>query len=357
MKPLLRFSGSHRDVGRAHGEALREAVRESLDFRMTRCERATRGSMGRNDILDLARACLTHVGEYVPGQLEEVEGIAEAAGVSPEEVLIISGYTDFNDVVKRKGAGEACECTACWVSREASRDGSSFVAQTWDMFAEASEGAVWVHTAVEGEPEIFVLTYGGCVGMMGMNDRGVAVAANNLGPTDAVTGVPWTFICRAMLACENTESAADELERARLCSGHHFLIGDSSGTGISIETTGRRSVRIPIEESTYAHTNHYLDPGLKKVEKKRDPKGCSSERLARIDTILRDGRGGIDSIFIQNALRDHEGKPRSICSHDYELSNGTRIRSCGALVMDAVRREVAYITGNPCGGEFSIFSF
>jgi hypothetical protein len=76
-----------------------------------------------------------------------------------------------------------------------------------------------------------------------------------------------------------------------------------------------------------------------------------------MDAILNEGAGGIDSAFVQDAFRDHDGMPGSICSHDYELSSGMKIRSCGALVMNTVKREMDYVTGNPCEGEFSTFRF
>ena len=73
--------------------------------------------------------------------------------------------------------------------------------------------------------------------------------------------------------------------------------------------------------------------------------------------ILREGRGKIDSAFLQEACRDHDGKPRSICSHDYETSSGMKVRSCGALVMNTTGKEIDYVTGNPCKGEFARFTF
>ena len=65
----------------------------------------------------------------------------------------------------------------------------------------------------------------------------------------------------------------------------------------------------------------------------------------------------VDRAFIENALRDHDGEPASICAHDYALSSGATVRSCAAIVMDTVRREAAYIKGNPCWGNFTTFGF
>ncbi len=353
------FSGTHREVGRQHGEALREGVRESLDLRMARCVALSRSAgeeMDPDAVRALARECLPYLAEFSPGMLEEVKGIAEGAGVSPEEVLLTSGYTDFKDTVGSAGVSSAAECTSCWAGPGATTDGTTFVAQTWDMFAEAEAGVLWLRLAVEGEPVVFTLAYAGCVGMTGMNSRGVALAVNNLNPADARPGVPWTFINRAILASDNAENAFAAMQRARLCSGHNYVIGDASGAGFSVETTGRKLARIDPDGATLAHSNHYLDPELAELEKPLDPKGSSPDRVRRMDAILREGRGKINRAFIENALSDHQGEPRSICAHDYEVSSGAKVRSCAGMIMDAGKREAACVKGNPCKGEFATVS-
>ena len=351
-----RFSGTHRQVGRAHGEELREGVRVSVEQRLARCldiSRRAGTNLDAAGVRGLARACLRHVGKFSPGQLEELRGIAEGAGALPEDVLIASGYTDFKDVVARGGAAEACECTALWAGPGAAADGSTWVAQTWDMFAEAEAGVVWMRLAVEGEPEVFVLAYAGCVGMTGLNDRGVALAVNNLTPTDARPGVPWTFLNRAILAADDAEGAWAAMRRARLCSGHNFVIGDASGAGFSVETTGTRLARLEPEGGTLAHSNHYLAPELKALEKPPEPGGTSPQRLARMREILAAGAGQIDRPFLETALRDHQGGQQAICVHDRPTASGGLVRSCAAMILNATRREAAYITGNPCKGEFA----
>ena len=349
---IYEFSGTHREVGRQHGETLREGVRQSLDLRMSRCVALSRSAgeeKNTDAIRALARECLKYVGEFSPGMLEEVQGIAEGAGVSPEEVLITSGYTDFKDTIGSGEVSSAAECTSCWAGPEATVDGTAFVAQTWDMFAEAEDGVIWLKLAVEGQPAVFTLAYAGCLGMTGMNSRGVALGINNLNPTDARPGVPWTFINRAILAADTAEKAFAAVKRARLCSGHNYVIGDSSGAGFSVETTGRKLARIDPNGPTLAHSNHYLDPQLAKLEKPLDPQGSSPQRVRRMDEILRKGRGKINRAFLENALGDHDGQPRSI----YQVSSGAKVRSCAALIMDTAKREVACVKGNPCKGGFS----
>ncbi len=359
MSKIYEFSGTHREIGLAHGEELREAVRASLDVRMSRCIQIAKKAGNEMDpdvVRALGRECLAHLGEFSPGQLEEVQGIAEGAGVSPEEVLITSGYTDVKDLLARGKLGGACECTALWAGPEATTDGAAFVAQTWDMFSEAADDVLWLKLAVDDQPTVFLLSYAGCLGMTGMNDRGVALAINNLIPTDAQVGVPWTFLNRAILAADDAEDAYAAMRRARLCSGHNFVIGDSSGKGFSVETTGTKMIRIDPPESTYAHSNHYLAPELLDCQVSLEPVVTSPVRVERMDAILREGRGRIDREFVEKALRDHENDQCSICVHEKPTSSGATVSSCAALVMDTRKREVGYIKGSPCKDEFARLS-
>jgi len=356
---ILEFSGTHREVGRAHGEALREAFAESLAERLELCVTlsAKRGrELSPEEIRALAGECLPHLREFSPELHEELEGIAEGAGAGLDEVMLVGGYTDIEDSVSRIASGAGC--TTCYVAPGASTDGSAYVAQTWDMYSGAEKGLVGLRLKVEGEPECFAFSYAGCVGMMGMNAQGLALGANKVTPTDGQAGVPWTFICRAILASGSAAGARAVFDRVRLCGGHHFLIVELAGKEVhSVETTGASYAEVEVNEPTYVHTNHYLDAGLKEIEAPRDPGSSTGERYERMDAILREGRGRIDRPFLEEAFSDHEGAPLSVCTHDRPYGCGCKISSCGAIIMNPGRRELAAVSGNPCQGEWKTLSF
>lgn len=353
---IYEFSGTHLEAGLQHGRMLSAEIRESAELRVQGCIRASQQAgqeLSRDGILRLASLHLRFVEDYTPGLFQEVKGIAEGAGMSPEEIFIVSGYTDFVDVVRRSaGSAVAWGCSAFFADPSATRGQDTLMGQTWDMFAEAEKTVIGMRIRIDDEPELVTLAYPGCVGMMGMNSMGVGVTGNNLRPTDAQPGVPWTFLCRKVLTTGNAEEAARALTEAPLCSGHNFIVGDAQGVGVDIETTGAKYGRFDISEPTFVHTNHYTHPSLLSLAEPLDPMGCTVERECRLDSLLRSERGNVDVSSVQRAFRDHEGKPRSVCSHDYPVASGDRIRTCGALIMNLTQRKAHMVKGLPCQGEF-----
>ncbi len=349
------FSGTHAEVGRQHGEQLRQRLTASIAKRMDRCIKVSAkagNELSVDRIRGLVRQCISHVRTFSPGLLEEIEGIAEGGGACVEDVFLAAGYTDVVDVVRREAAGEFdMGCTAFWVGSDATTDGSAFVGQTWDMFAEAVDDVLALRIKVDGEPDLITLSYAGCVGMMGTNAEGVALVANKLRPDNARPGVPWIFQCRTILAQKSAEEAYAAMKKAHLCSGHNFIIADAK-VGMSIETTGEQYLRIDPSEPVFAHANHYLTEAGKQVEPPADPHGCSPHRCARMQHLLSENIGRIDHKFLTASLSDREGDPRCICSEGYGVSGGAMVATCAATLTNITTREVSLVKGPTDRGEF-----
>ncbi len=107
--PVLMLEGSPRSRGRVHGEALRGLIHEYLDrWRADIAEDLgvdpaayLRDLVAVNDFLPAAR-------RWTPGLLEEVEGLAEGAGLDLETALVRQlADEDFWTRLGQKGAGRA----------------------------------------------------------------------------------------------------------------------------------------------------------------------------------------------------------------------------------------------------------
>ncbi len=86
----------------------------------------------------------------------------------------------------------------------------------------------------------------------------------------------------------------------------HILVGDSSGSCLSVEFAGTDSFQLHPEDGILLDTNHYLaDPSLNTVEAfptthERLQQGCALVRdnpsAARLHAMLRDQSRGVESI-------------------------------------------------------------
>ena len=138
---VLDLVGSPAEVGRAHGAAYAAEIREYTDERVHLSSEGTWAghAMTRDEVLALAEACLPAHEAYAPDLYAEMVAMAEGAGLSPAEAVIVGGFTDFIDTVRAAGGDPFPEdtCTAALVPPDAG-GGEPWFAQTWDMHDTAS---------------------------------------------------------------------------------------------------------------------------------------------------------------------------------------------------------------------------
>ena len=104
------LSGSPYNLGFQHGQAWKEQIHHYAKDRVGLVASGQwSGGFQKSpaDIVDLAEQMMPHHEQYAPDLVEEMRGMADAAGLRMGELLIVSGFTDFIDTVygvsKRKG--------------------------------------------------------------------------------------------------------------------------------------------------------------------------------------------------------------------------------------------------------------
>ncbi len=284
--------------GRAHGLAWAGAIRA---YAAERVHLASNGSWSgrpatRDDVLGLAEDLLPAHRAYDPEVFAEMVAMADAAGISAAEAVVVGGFTDFVDAVRARAADPAPEswveddCTAVLVP-DARADGAGFLAQTWDMHDTATEHVVMLELAPDEAPAATVFTTVGCVAQIGMNAHGVAVGINNLTAADGRVGVTWPFVVRRMLRQASAEDAVRCVLDAPLAGGHDYLVLDASGRGANVEAMPTRSAVTWLAGDVLAHTNHVLDPQAKAVEAVR-PAALQASSIERLDRAVSRTRTG-----------------------------------------------------------------
>lgn len=320
---ILRLPGTPRDRGFRHG---REYAAEIRAYAGDRAKLVVAGTpLGPEDALELVASCIPAHADYDPDLLTETEALAEGAGITLAEALLVSGFTDFLDLVRAEvgTAGHEDDCTAVLVPPAASAEGA-LLAQTWDMHASATPHIIMLR--IEGDIEALVFATVGCIGQIGMNEAGIAVGINNLASTDGRVGVAWPFVVRQVLAQDDLETALSCIVEAPLVGAHNFLLMDRDGRGYNVEAMPTERVVTPLGQVPIIHTNHCVAPTTRGVEAFRDESltKSSHDRLTQASELL----GGA-SVTVEDVMK-LTADERSICRHPDPVYH---YETCGAAIM------------------------
>jgi isopenicillin-N N-acyltransferase-like protein len=346
------LEGTPAGVGLAHGSAYGGEIRE---YAAERVRLAGSGlwsgsAAARDTILELASACLPAHEEYAPDLYEEMVALADAAHLTPEEALVVGGFTDFVDVVRASGEEAPYEdtCTAVIVPDHAA-DGAGFLAQTWDMHATATPHIVMLDLRPEGSPAALVFTTVGCLGQIGMNDAGVAVGINNLTASNGTPGVTWPFVVRKALQAPSAEAALDSIMSAQLAGAHNYLVFDASGEGFDVEAMPGHCAVTALGQEVLAHTNHCLVDSARRIEEARPPElqASSEARLMRATELTKEWPITAESLMA--LTRD----PEAVCQRPRPPYH---VESCGAAVMRPATGDFWAVWGIPADNDYEHFT-
>lgn len=353
---VLALAGSPREMGLAHGRAFREQIRHYTAERVALAGSAlwTGHAMSREAVLDLAEACIPAHTDYSPELTEEISAIAEATGLSLAELIITNGFTDFIDLVYARGKGNAAteqvedDCTAFIVPDRLSADGKGFFGQTWDMHASSAPYVVLLHGRPVAAPAFMAFSLTGCVGMIGMNDAGIAIGINNLLGAGGQTGVTWPLVVRKALQQTDIEAALACITEARLVGAHNFQLFDRLGNGINVEAMPAQCKVTRSASEALVHTNHCVDPQTLALCRPRAPDSQASSE-ARLAAGERGLAGGGQSPETLMALT----RDPTIC---VRAEPPLDMETCGAAIMQPATGRFWAVQGLPTENDYASYT-
>ena len=345
-------------MGDAHGRAHAEEIRRYAHERVTLVAQGlwSGGPLERGAVLELADACLPAQEAFSPSLHAEMLAMADAAGITPAEAVVVGGFTDFVDTVRAVSDGthppETVEddCTA-FVVPDSRAEGAGFVGQTWDMHDAATDHVVLARLRPDTGPDALVFTTVGCLGQIGMNSAGVCVGINNLTGNDGRFGVMWPTVIREMLAQETAPEALDVLRRADLAGAHNYLILDADGRGFNVEAMpSARPVQTLAAEPT-VHTNHVTQPAAFPFEGERfsELMANSRRRLEMAKAMLAGDSRPVDPERLMEVTRE----PSAICRRP---DAKYRVESSGAVIMRPRTGDFWACWGQPAENDYEHFS-
>jgi isopenicillin-N N-acyltransferase like protein len=355
----LELSGSPYEIGMKHGKTYHDEIHMFTEDRVELSQNMdwTGRNLSREAVIALAEACVAEHQAYAPDLMQELQGMADATGLSLAELVINNGFTDFIDVVY--GVGDLTKqavtprfasdnCTAFLVPNDKTPDKHGFFGQTWDMHDTATPYVILIDGKPDNAPDFLAFTITGCVGMIGMNSEGISVGINNLMSTDGQIGVTWPFVIRKILQQDNLDDALECITSAKLAGAHNYLLMDKSGDGYNVEAMSTSVHVQKLDQDSIAHTNHCLIDKNLEVSRERKPASqqSSENRLNRAYELLENNDVTVDDLIA--LTRDEQ----SICTRPKPPMN---VESCGAAIMRPATGDFWAVWGLPVENEYEHF--
>ncbi len=322
----IHCSGTPRELGRAHGEQLRELIHAFAAQRVERLREylAERGSGDVDRFFETGRRCLDVYAGWDPAGYEEHCGIAEGAAFDAAALFSVANMTDVRDVVLLPAPSADSEgCSALLVPAEQSGSGQLIAAQTWDLNPSDLDYVVAVHRSPDAGPETWSVTCVGCLSLIGMNAHGVSLGTTNIKTRGSRVGVGYLGIQHRAIRATSRAEAMRIVENAPRAAAHTYWLADAQGA-VEYECSAGRCIARTLQAEALARTNHCLDEQHVAVQGEQ-PNSSSFRRLSRMQTMLSAGGQSVDSI--RAVFSDRTDGLDSICRYP-EDDQGTATNAC-----------------------------
>jgi predicted choloylglycine hydrolase len=338
------FSGTHSAIGWQRGRAFHDLLHQS------RQAFDTWSPETRRRVDSFVPVFESTLRQTAPELIEEVQGVAEGAGLPCEDILRLN-------FVEEIGVPPGCSQVGL-----ADGDGGAICAKSEDAGSRRTyvvtelrpdRGYAQLHVGAVN----WVVSSGG-----GINEAGLCIGQSSVRITDQADGIPRLTLLRLVLERCATVAEAVALFQSQdmALQGMNFLVVDAAGDMAVVERSPSQcAVRRP-EDGAICSTNHYAVPQMRLVER-----GCiGSEpdlenRLAfEINTRQRYGRlydfakqhAGRTSLkeALEGLLKSHG--PGGICQHGI-------MHTTLSMMMIPRRRELWATDGPSCRSTFQRYTF
>ena len=254
---VVRIHGSPYQRGFIHGQSLKHEIHAILRQFHEHVQQQHQVSVDsiRSDFLS-AMHYRDAIEALNPSLLNEVQGIADGAGIDFDTMFLLQigeEFLDYLDETRPK------RCTSIGVSGDETTP--TIVAQNMDAPYFLHGFPTLLHIKYDSlDLESYILTSPGLIALNGLNSKGIGVTANALpGFNRDLTGLPVAFVIRTLLEKTSFQDAVSFLESVNHAKAQNYLLG-GPGETVSLECSGREIHAFVSEENpkiTY-HTNHFL---------------------------------------------------------------------------------------------------
>jgi isopenicillin-N N-acyltransferase-like protein len=363
--PVLRLKGSPYEIGYRHGQQAQDKIQHNLEVYFRRFKNET--ALSRDEALLRAEKYLQVIRRVSPGYARAMEGVALGSKTRLVEITALNVryelmYSQFAKI-GLKPRLRVDGCTAFGATPEATVNRHLLMAENWDWIPQV-EGLFLKIRPTTG-PDILCFTEAGVVGgKIGLNSEGIGLAINGLiSNKDDWERLrkPFHVRCSEILGSKTLSQAISRVTRGQRSCSANFLVGQQTKLGVGkivdIESAPQATSVLSSEDGVLAHTNHFSNPEQLGVKQVLDEERKSTlHRFAMITRLLhqmRNGNGKMSMTKAEEMLRDHDGKPESVCRHEnLSFPVDDRYRTVVSIVMDLYTGQLRTTLGSPCEREY-----
>ncbi|AMP05406.1 acyl-coenzyme A:6-aminopenicillanic acid acyl-transferase family protein [Collimonas pratensis] len=319
--PLIEVAGTAYQRGRQHGSAAPERVARSA--RLYRRQLMRQG-LGGDRLTRLALGMRAVIQRFDSAYLDEMQGIADGAGVSLADVILINCRTEMmfcHSDLKMVCRELEDRCTGLVVLPEHAAAGRLMHAHNWDWRQECADTGIVLRIRRDGadQPDLLLFAEAGALGRHGFNGAGLSMSGNFLSSDRdyrQLADVPLALVRRKMLEAPDMGSAMKILWRTRrFCSRNLMLahagvdrVGQALGDAVNLECAPDEIFWQAPQHGLLVHADHWLCPvargKLRELGLAANPD--SLYRQQRVETVLqqalRRGSQKIDWACIKHVL-------------------------------------------------------
>ena len=338
MEPFQKIviSGAPYERGVQYGRQASDLIRQAL-ARYRELFDASTAHVNYQTALAQAQKMLPAIERLGPEMVEEMNGIADGAGVPREEIVLLNCRSEVFALTPMSESPDAAEeCTDLTVLPERTVDGHLIVAQNWDMLHWAGEHAIVLEILREDGPDVLCVTEAGMLCRYGINQNGLALTLSSIpiGRIERVHGTPSIAIRRKFLTSAHLAEGLTHIFAEEHMSGMHYNIGGGRvmGTALSVEAYPQGKYILPARDGILAQANHSCYDGVMLPNRAQGSTLYRAEILYRL--MMQKPKVGVEDVM--QALNNKAGAPYSVCAercgNKPEIEQGCTL---AGIVMDA----------------------
>ncbi len=348
--PFVDVSGSPYERGRQHGMAVPGRVRRSIELYGAQLTELGYDAAAKSALIaEFAGEIEAFGAHYV----EEMRGIADGAGVSLEDIIMVNARTEVmakarlekrRPIEIQQASREDSEadelddgCTGAVILPERSAEGQLIHGQNWDWKAECAETAIVLRVRRDDGPDFLTFVEAGGLARCGMNAAGICITANYLESNRDFTkpGVPLALIRRKVLEQEHLAFAMKAVATTPKACSNNMMLSTVKGFAIDFECAPDEAFPLYPVDGLIVHANHWVSPvALSKLRDTGTPRVPESfYRDWRVRKLLDEAGAKLTVDDLKRAFFDDFLAPYSVCRPPRPNDTGNLSATVAMVIM------------------------